>query len=188
MSSRIKDLLSDNPVISSVKNPEGVKEALKSDCNVVFILYGNICEIKEVISSLKNAGKTVFVHVDLIDGLSSREIAIEFLHKNASPDGIITTKGPLIKAAKALGLMTVHRFFMLDSLSLQNIPKQIAVSTPDCIEVLPGCMPKVISKLTESIDLPIIAGGLIQDKSDVMAALSAGADAISTTKSTLWEI
>lgn len=186
--SRIKNLLSDNPIIASVKDLEGVQAAIDSDCNVVFILYGNICKISEVVSALKSAGKTVFVHVDLIDGLSSREISIEFLHRTAAPDGVITTKAPLIKAAKSLGLMTVHRFFMLDSISLKNIPKQIAVSSPDCIEVLPGCMPKVISKLTESIELPIIAGGLIQDKSDVMAALSAGADAISTTKSSLWSI
>lgn len=35
-------------------------------------------------------------------------------------------------------------------------------------------------------DSPVIASGLLQDKSDVMAALSAGAIAISTTDEALW--
>ena len=36
--------------------------------------------------------------------------------------------------------------------------------------------------------LPVIAGGLISDKEDVMGALGAGAAAVSTTNQKVWEL
>ena len=40
--------------------------------------------------------------------------------------------------------------------------------------------------MTEKLSVPVIAGGLISDKEDIIAALDAGATAISTTKEELW--
>ena len=54
------------------------------------------------------------------------------------------------------------------------------------VDILPGTMPQIIRRLTEKMPQPLIASGLLQDKSDVMAALSAGAIAISTTDEALW--
>ena len=47
-------------------------------------------------------------------------------------------------------------------------------------------MPKVIHKLVNEMEIPLIAGGLITDKEDVIHALSAGAIAVSTTLSDVW--
>ena len=47
-------------------------------------------------------------------------------------------------------------------------------------------MPKVIQKIKRKSGIPIIAGGLIQDKESVMAALSAGAVSVSTTNQEVW--
>lgn len=54
------------------------------------------------------------------------------------------------------------------------------------VEIMPGIMPEIIERLKIEIKIPIIAGGLISDKKDIIAALSAGADAVSTTKTGLW--
>ena len=59
---------------------------------------------------------------------------------------------------------------------------------PDFIEVLPGVMPKTIRKICENAHTPVLAGGLIADKEDVMAALGAGALAISTTNRDVWNM
>ncbi len=64
----------------------------------------------------------------------------------------------------------------------------IAASRPDAIEVLPGVIPKVIEDLTERSDLPIIAGGLISDKEEVMRALEAGSLAVSGGNTELWDL
>lgn len=54
------------------------------------------------------------------------------------------------------------------------------------IEVLPGVMPKVLGRICKESRIPVIAGGLISDKEDIMAALNAGAVSISTTNQQVW--
>ena len=46
--------------------------------------------------------------------------------------------------------------------------------------------PTIIRHLAETTGRPIIAGGMIRDKEDVMNALSAGAVAISSTNADVW--
>ncbi len=54
--------------------------------------------------------------------------------------------------------------------------------------VLPGAMPQVLSRLTREIHIPLIAGGLLNEKADVLAALGAGARCVSTSDSKLWDL
>lgn len=56
------------------------------------------------------------------------------------------------------------------------------------MEVLPGLMPKILKKICKTSRVPVIAGGLISDKEDVMGALGAGAAAVSTTNQEVWEL
>ena len=58
----------------------------------------------------------------------------------------------------------------------------------DLIEVLPGIMPKIIKHIAGRAAVPVIAGGLISEKEDVMRALDAGAIAISTTNQAVWKM
>ena len=103
-------------------------------------------------------------------------------------DGIISTKANIISAAKEIGLITVQRFFLIDSLSLKNVIKYIESGHADTYEVLPGGMNKIITKLARLSNVPLIAGGLISDKEDVIAALAAGATAISSTDQGIWKL
>ena len=92
----------------------------------------------------------------------------------------------MIKRARELSLYTTLRVFVLDSMAFENIEKQMSVARPDIIEILPGLMPKVIRRVCRLVKVPVIAGGLISDKEDVMAALSAGAISVSTTNQKVW--
>lgn len=177
-----------SPVIGAVKSIQGLEQCLTSEVGVVFILFGDICNIGELVDRVKSSGKLAMVHMDLIMGLSAKEIAVDFIKKYTRADGIISTKAPLIKRAGELGLYTVQRFFVIDSLAFENIGRQIGAAHPDVIEVLPGLMPKVIKRLTKMCHVPVIAGGLIGDKEDVMAMLDAGAMAISSTNEQIWFI
>jgi len=163
-----------------------LKKCLASDCRIVFILFGDLVGITDIVSRVKAAGKLAMVHVDLIDGLAVRDVAIDFIAKNTNADGIISTKSNLVKRAKACGLLTVQRFFVLDSIALVNISKQLPLDFADMIEVLPGVMPKIIWRLVEMTGKPVIAGGLISDKEDIVNALGAGAVAISSTNTDVW--
>ena len=120
--------------------------------------------------------------------LSPKEVSVEYLKEHTEADGIISTKPSLIKKAKELGMYTILRYFLLDSMAFENIRQQQHIVRPDFIEVLPGVMPRVIKRICSSIKTPIIAGGLITDKEDVMAALSAGAIAVSSTNHQVWKM
>jgi glycerol uptake operon antiterminator len=179
-----------NPIIAAVKDDEGLATALTEDVEIIFVLYGDICTIPDIVKKIKKAGKVAMVHVDLITGLNnSKDVCLDFIKNNTEADGIITTKSNLISHAKELELNTVLRYFILDSMALQNIEKQAKSSgvRPDIIEFLPGIvLPKMIRRINKVSRVPIIAGGLIADKEDVMNALDAGALAISTTNETVW--
>ena len=153
---------------------------------MVFILFGDICNISTIVEQIKASDKVAMVHIDLITGLSSKEVAVDFIRNNTSADGIISTKPALIKRARELSLYTTLRVFVLDSMAFENIEKQMSVARPDIIEILPGLMPKVIRRVCRLVKVPVIAGGLISDKEDVMAALSAGAISVSTTNQKVW--
>ena len=179
-----------NPIIAAVKDDDGLEKALTEDVEIIFVLYGDICTIPEIVRKIKKADKVAMVHVDLITGLNnSKDVCLDFIRNNTEADGIITTKSNLIAHARELELNTVLRYFILDSLALQNIEKQAKSSgiKPDIIEFLPGIvLPKMIRRINKVSRVPIIAGGLIADKEDVMNALDAGALAISTTNETVW--
>lgn len=177
----------ENPVIAAVKNKEELLESLVSDANVVFVLFGNIMDISTNIKSIKEAKKTAIVHIDLLDGISSKDtVAVDFIKQNTMADGIISTRPQLIKRAKELELLAIQRFFIIDSIAFKNVGKQMEQSPADAIEILPGTMPKIIKKLLVTCKKPIIAGGLICDKEDVVSALGAGAAAVSSTNKEVW--
>ncbi len=178
--------LKKHSIIASVKDLQGLERALRSPCKVVFVLFGDLLSIAEITARAKQADKTVFIHLDLIEGLASRDICVDFIAKNTKADGILSTKSNLIRRANACGLLAIQRYFLLDSLTFENVTRQYAREAACAIEVLPGVMPKVIARLAQTIRTPIITGGLIADKTDVTDVLSAGACAVSTTNPDIW--
>ena len=180
------EIIADSPVIAAVKDEEGLDKSLRTDCRIIFILYGNICSLTTIVERIKNRDKLAIVHADLVQGLSAKTEAIDYIKNNTKADGILSTKGNLVKHAADIGLIGILRNFIIDSMAMENVKKQVELAHPDMIEIMPGIMPEIIEKLKNEIKLPLIAGGLISDTKDVIAALSAGADAVSTTKEELW--
>lgn len=185
---RLLEYAEQTPVIPAVKDEAGLHAVGSSESKIVFILYGNILTIGDIVEQIHAMGKKAIVHADLVSGLSSREIAADFIAKNTGADGLISTKPPVIRRAHELGLFTIQRFFLLDSMALSNLRLQVAQTQPDVVEVLPAGISKVIRLLRHEIGENLIAGGLILDKEDVIAALSAGAAAVSTTNPALWNL
>lgn len=186
MNKEFKEALEDSPIITAIKDEEGLKKCKDSDSRIVFILYGDICSISDIVSEVKETGKLAMVHIDLITGLSAKEIAVDFVKKYTSADGIITTKPALIKRAKELSLYTILRLFVIDSMAFENIERQIKTARPDLIEILPALMPKVVARICNMSATPVIAGGLVSEKEDVMELLDAGVTSISSTNPKVW--
>ena len=81
MKKEFKEAIEDSPIIAAIKDDEGLKKCLTSESRVIFILYGDICNIPDIVETVKSSGKIAMVHIDLIAGLSSKEIAVDFIQK-----------------------------------------------------------------------------------------------------------
>ncbi len=184
MKQRLLECFEEVPIVAAAKSAEELERCLESKSDVIFLLFGDICTVAALVERVKTAGKIAIVHLDLIDGLAPKEISVDFIAEETLADGVISTKNSIIRYAHQKGLLTIQRYFLLDSRVLENIAKN--VSPADFFEVLPGVMPKIIRQLVRTTGKPIIAGGMIRDKEDVMGALSAGAVAISSTNSDVW--
>lgn len=184
---QMQQLLIENPVIAAVKTVSGLQAALQSDGKAVFILCANILNLEELTAAVRRSGKCVFLHVDLMEGFVQKEIAVDYIVRRAAPDGIISTKQSLLRHAHKQGLLTIQRFFLLDSMSLDALRKDADGGCADFIEVLPG-VARTVEKAHAINRTPLIASGLIESKADVLDALRAGAIAVSGTDPGLWNL
>lgn len=183
MDKKIYDCLAECPIIPAVRN-DMFGEAIDSPCKLVFLLNADILTVKEQVEKAHSLNKKIFIHIDLADGIGKDNSGVEFL-KLCGADGIISTKIGIIRIAKEKGLSTVQRIFALDSKGISVVIDSIKQSNPDFIEVMPGIAFKVIERIS-AMRMPVIAGGLIDVKTEVFSALDVGALAVSTGKKDLW--
>lgn len=172
-------------IIAAVRTNEDLLVALKSDVQSVFLLSTNLEIIVEQIENAHMAGKKIFVHIDLADGIAKDEYGIKYL-KSIGVDGIISTRTNVIKMAKKLRVFAIQRFFIVDSRSIDTTIESLSASKADMIELMPGTIDKVIKRMNETIDTPIVAGGIVETEQEVKNALLSGAVAVSTGKKDLW--
>jgi glycerol uptake operon antiterminator len=184
-----RNMLERNRVIPAVKDDIAMKKALHSSHDIVFVLYGDILTLDDHVNAIIRSGKTPFVHLDMINGLASNPVVLEYFYRHFKRNcGVITTKSNMAKKALELGIRVVQRYFMLDSLSVESAIEGIGKVRADAIEIMPGIIPRVISHIHRQTNAPIIAGGLINSASDIEKILVGGAIAVSTSKSELWPL
>lgn len=175
------------PIAAAIRTEKDFSTALRSDVDMIFLLHSNIMTVHQYVKEIHSAGKKAFVHVDFAEGIGKDRYGLEFLAKQGV-DGILTTRTNIVKAAKEYGLITVQRFFIVDSHSLGTSVDSIKISKPDIIEIMPGVVTKKIKEFAEKASMPIIAGGLVETVEEVRAALEAGADVVSTGEAELWSM
>lgn len=176
------------PIIAAVRDDESLEKSLQSDVSIIFILYGDIVTIPEIVNKVKTHGKYAIVHLDFINGLSSHESVLAYVKVVCGADGIVTTRRNLITPAKKQGLFAIMRYFSTDHLSVENICNQAQNVKPDMVEVMPALATRIIEELNVKIDVPVISGGLLSTKKEVLAALAAGAVCVSSSDEEIWRL
>lgn len=176
------------PIVPALRSDEKLRRAAESMATSVFLLYGDLLELKRVVEFFHQHGKKIFVHLDLVKGLGKDESAIEYLKFEVAADGVITTKGNLIDVAKKVGLIPIQRVFLLDSQSLATGILQVKTHRPEYIEVLPGLIPDLVQQILQETGIPVITGGLVKTAQQVLEALRKGAIAVSTSEESLWNL
>ena len=177
------DCIEQNPVIAAVQQ-DALQAALQSPVQVIFHLGVDLMSVAEVIRQVHQAGKYIFIHLDLAEGIGKDRAGVRYL-AGCGADGIISTKAQMIRYAKEQGLLTVQRFFALDSKGMDSIEEMAKNTNPHLMEIMPGVIGKAIARFHNG-SIPVIAGGLIQTKTEVTDALGYGATAVSTGQADLW--
>lgn len=180
---QLRDCLECNPVIAAVQQ-DGLQAALESPVQIIFHLGVDLMTVSDVIRQVHDAGKIIFIHLDLAEGIGKDRAGVRYLAQ-CGADGVLSTKSQMIRYAKEQGLFTVQRFFALDSKGMESIAEMVKNTNPHFMEIMPGVICKAIRRFSAE-GIPVIAGGLIQTKNEVTDALSSGAAAVSTGQSSLW--
>ena len=107
----ILEQFEDCPVVAAIKDEQGLKQCLESEIGIVFVLYGDICNIGDIVERLKKGGKTVLVHIDLIGGLSSREVAVDFFEEYHRGRRCDLHQAGNHQTGKGTGAVRSHAFF-----------------------------------------------------------------------------
>ena len=179
----IIDCLEQNPVIAAIRDDHW-EAALRSPAQVLFYLSADLTTVHRRITQAHEAGKLLLIHIDLAEGIGKDRVGIRYL-ASCGVDGIISTKAQLIRCAKEQGLLTVQRFFALDSKGMESIEEMLRITSPHLMEIMPGVIGKAIRRFSQG-RVPVIAGGLVQTKQEVTEALGCGATAVSTGQQSLW--
>ncbi len=181
------NLFENGRIMAATRSDEEFLRAISGSAEVIFDLDPDLMNISAKVKRAHEAGKKYLLHVDLAKGLGKDESGIRYLNR-VGVDGVISTKVGIIRLARDQGLLTVQRFFIVDSHSIETTAEAVKSSKPEMIEIMPGTLCKVISRLKRYIDVPIIAGGLIETEGEIKEILASGAAAISTARHELWDL
>ena len=168
-------------VIPALRDPEHWRMLGEGRGRWVFILGGKVDRVAEGVALLQKRQWRVFVHIDMVKGITNDSEGVQFFYDFAGPEGIITTHAHTVTHAHKLGMVTIQRIFLLDSQSVESGVAQVEHAGPDAVEVLPGILPEVVRALVHRLKEPVIAGGLITSVSHIHEIHAAGALSVSTS-------
>jgi len=175
-----------NPVVPAVRGPDSALEAaLAGNHPAIFVLGGDIFKVLGRIGS-QGRRPRVYVNVDLVGGIAADASGLRFL--SGRVEGIISTHRHVVELAKTSGLMTIQRLFAIDSGAVERGLKLVRRAEPDFVEILPAlAYCEIAERYAAVLDLPVLAGGLLETRNDISTILEAGAIGVSTSHQGLWK-
>lgn len=176
------------PVIAAVRTPEDFEKALDSKVRILAMVGGDVFKAKPQILKAKKKGCLVFFHIDLVEGIGKDASGIHFAKEEFGIDGVQSTRTHILKLARHERLITIHRLFVNDFQGLKSGMTLVESSNPDFVELTPGIIPRIIRKVTNEQQRPVIASGLVATENDVKVLLEAGASNIVCSSQNLWTL
>jgi len=182
-------IVGNQPIVPAPRNIEHFRLALSSTpANSVIALFGDINELPTLVAEASKWRKRLIIHFDLCDGLGKDRAGLKLVAK-LGVTAVITTKAQLVRLAQEEGLLVIQRLFLVDSESLRTGLNLLKNTRPDMLEVLPAVVPApIIANLLTQTRLPIMAGGLLSTREEVLRVLKSGVTAVSTSRPELWSI
>jgi glycerol uptake operon antiterminator len=174
-------------VIPAIGSHQDLKTFLSLDLEYGILMNFQLAQLEELVLAIKKVNKKVLIHSELIKGLSSDEFGAIYLIQNLKVDGIISSKPKVIEICKKRGVIGIFRFFLKDTLSLEQSLEITKSIKPDYLEILPALSFELIDEIKNKVNTQILMGGLIKDESHIKRCLSHGAIAVTTSNKAFWK-
>ncbi len=173
-------------VIPAISNYADFKKFISLPLTYGILMNFQLAQLPDLIKIMKDNKKKVFIHSELIKGLSADEFGAIYLIQTLEVDGIISSKPKVIEICKKRGVTGVFRFFLKDSISLRQSLDLTEKLSPDYLEILPALSTEIIPDIRKYTNAKIWMGGLIKDKNQILKCLSAGAVAVTSSNPEFW--
>ncbi len=179
-------MLNEQKIIPAISNHQELKAFLSTKLTFGILMNFQLAQLPELVKEMRSYQKKVLIHSELIKGLSSDEFGAIYLIQVLKVDGIISSKPKVIEVCKKRKVIGILRFFLKDSISLEQSLEVAIKTNPDYLEVLPALCIDIIPEIKSKVNAEILLGGLIRNKEQIKACLSAGAIAITTSNPNFW--
>ena len=175
-------------VIPAISNFADFKKFISLPLTYGILMNFQLAQLPDLVKIMKDNKKKIFIHSELIKGLSADEYGAIFLIQTLEVDGIISSKPKVIEICKKRGVTGVFRFFLKDSISLKQSLEITEKLSPDYLEILPALSIDMLSEIKKHTNANIWMGGLIKDKDQIFKCLKFGAVAVTTSNPEFWTI
>jgi len=174
-------------VIPAIGSHQDLKTFLSLNLEYGILMNFQLAQLEDLVLTIKKANKKVLIHSELIKGLSSDEFGAIYLIQNLKVDGIISSKPKVIEVCKKRGVIGIFRFFLKDTLSLEQSIEITKSIKPDYLEILPALSYELIKDIQNQVNTKILIGGLIKDDAHIKKCLEHGAIAVTTYNKNYWK-
>ncbi len=113
MKTTLQDIIKKNPVMAALCREEDLDDLCLSRVKLAYIFCGTLKTLPSIVERVRKARIIPFVYMDFIDGLSSKDSAVDFVKYYTNAAGIVTTKSNQVRRAKALEMLAIQRFLCL---------------------------------------------------------------------------
>ncbi len=124
-------------IVPSVKEVKYLKNALQSSNPCIQLTGCHIGNLQQLTNKCHQAGRTVIVNHELVDGLGNDKTAFQMLKKLYHVDGIIGSSITKLHMMKGLNVKIIYRITLMDSISIDNALRTINEVKFDAIELRP---------------------------------------------------
>lgn len=174
-------------IIPSIKQRKELDLFFKTRYPIGLISDSHIGNLKALSELYKKHNKKVLVNTELLGGFLPDKTGLKLLKNMYYVDGIISSNAQVINMSKSVGLFTVERFFLLDSVAFNNVLKTLTKSSADVVELLPSLVAYDYHKtIVDACKKPILVGGFINSRERVKLAENLKFSGVTTSSQNAW--
>lgn len=174
-------------IIPSIRRLNDLEAALVTKREVILLTEANIANLQSLVEMVHKSGKQAWVNLELLGGFGRDQVGMKLLKNYYKVDGVMSTDSAKLGMAKRCGLVTVQRFFIVDSRGFDTSLRILESTKVDAAEVLPAITAlSLVKELKQVARIPLLAGGFVQTAEMIEKIRSAGFSGITISKKNFW--